>query len=207
MAPPSRDETSAAKSPAKASQPESPSEPSSPPAPPSQPLSPLFLATAPPPSDDPSTSSQLPPSSGLPGMDPTSPSDGADSPSGPRSTGKARLRELREMARAAVATAGGLAHQLLTRPDTPEREVGLYMPDKEDVEAIGDPLASLASRRMPEGAANPDAVDLVRVVLGLVGYAGKQIQKRAELTRQWLEQQVDPEEPDGQTGPDEVVVP
>lgn len=139
----------------------------------------LFQETTPPPeSPDLGTSSPLHPSSGALDASPSSPGAGG-SASAPRSTGKARLRELREMARAAVATAGGIAHRFLTREDSPEREVGLFVPDDDDVKAIGDPLASLASRRMPEGAGNPDTVDIVRAVLGLVTYATKQLEKKA----------------------------
>jgi hypothetical protein len=80
-----------------------------------------------------------------------------------------------------VNTAGGIAHSLLTRADTLEREAGLWLPDQDDVDTIADPLASLAARRAPEGSDNPDYTDLVRVVVGVAGYVVKQLRRRAEL--------------------------
>lgn len=112
--------------------------------------------------------------------------DGATA-SAPRSTGstpRRKVRELLPMTTAAVQTAGGMAHTLLTVEGTPERAVGLYLPDEDDVAAVAEPLAGLASRRMPEGAENPDVSDIVRLALGLVGYIAKQLQKRASVVRQ-----------------------
>lgn len=145
------------------------------------PSSPLFM-----PSQSPDMSTEDPGSWASPGADePASEPDPASS-SGPRSTGKgaaARLRELRKTAAAAVATAGGIAHQLLTREGSPEREVELWVPDDDDVEAISDPLAGLASRRMPAGAENPDITDLIRLAMGLAGYALKQRAKAMSIVR------------------------
>jgi hypothetical protein len=112
------------------------------------------------------------------------PGDGADSPatpSAPRSTGRAKLRAIKETVRQAVATATGAAHQLLTRDGTPEREAGLWLPDDDDLEAISDPLAGLASRRAPSGVDNPDVTDLVRLALGVAGYLIKQMNVRAQI--------------------------
>lgn len=104
---------------------------------------------------------------------PASADDAPASPSAPRST-KARLRALTETTRQGVRTAGGFLHMQLTRPETPERDFGLYLPDDDDVEAIAAPLASLASRRVPEGVANPDVTDLLQLVLGVASYVAKQ---------------------------------
>ncbi|MBM7510056.1 hypothetical protein JOE61_003870 [Nocardioides salarius] len=90
--------------------------------------------------------------------------------------------------RQAVATAGGAAHQFLTRDGTPERDAGLYLPDDDDLEAISDPLAGLASRRAPSGVENPDVTDLVRLVLGVVGYAVKQLNTRAAIATYYAEE-------------------
>lgn len=103
------------------------------------------------------------------------PDDGSDS-----SAPSNKKAVLRVTTRNAVKTIGGMAHRTLTQPNTAEREVGLFKPDGEDVKAIGDPLASLASRRAPEGADNPDVNDILQLVLGVVGYATKQRDKLVE---------------------------
>lgn len=157
--------------------------------------SPFFLPTTRPPIPEEHTTETGP---GWSESQPESPSSdaGAGSGSRPRST-RARLTELRKMTAAAVRTAGGLAHEFLTRDGTPEREVGMWLPDDDDVTAIGEPLAGLASRRMPEGAENPDLADAVALVLGVVAYVVKQ-RARAAQTRFWqpAEQSEDPEPTD-----------
>lgn len=157
------------------------------------PSSPFFLPTTRPPIPDEHTSETGPAWSENQHENPSSSDAGAGSGSRPRST-RARLTELRKMTAAAVRTAGGLAHELLTRDGTPEREVGMWLPDDDDVTAIGEPLAGLASRRMPEGAENPDLADAVALVLGVVAYVVKQ-RARAAQTRFWqpAEQPEDPE--------------
>lgn len=132
--------------------------------------------TSPPP--DPSWSSP---------SDPSSSELGADFGSGPRSTAEAaasgdwrkRRRELVPVMETAVRTVGGLAHATLTVEGTPERDAELYLPDSEDVEAISEPLAGLASRRLPAGPENPDVSDLIGLAVGLVGYVVKQLRKRS----------------------------
>lgn len=148
---------------------------------PSPPASPLFQATNPPPDD----TSPAPLSDPL--SEHLSPSEPDDASGSPRpstaSSSRARLRGLRESIKGAIATAGGLAHQLLTRENTPERDAGLYLPDDDDVKAISEPLAGLASRRLPEGATNPDVTDLIGLVVGLAGYAIKQQMMKAQLAK------------------------
>ena len=107
------------------------------------------------------------------------PSTDADAPR--LHTPKQRARALQPTTRAAVETAGGIAHTLLTVEGSPERDHGLFLPDEDDVEAISVPLAGLASRRAPDTVANPDVTDLIALAMGVVGYVVKQVQKRAYL--------------------------
>jgi len=157
--------------------------PSSPPPPPPSP-SLLFSSTPPP---DPMVLDSPPdlhPSWTTPDEHPSPRLDGdsgSDTPSTAKRSGRVKLRELRTLAREVVKTAGGLASQILTAPGTAERVYGLYLPDQDDVVAIGDPLASLASRRVPEGADNPDVSDLVRLAFGLLMYGVKQRDKAFQL--------------------------
>lgn len=129
--------------------------------------------------EDPSLSH---PSSDLPDESALSDRDDATA-SAPRSTGKAKARALLPASRQAVLTAGTVAHTVLTQPETLERAEGLFLPDDEDVEAIATPLASIAARRVPDAATNPDVNDGVALVLGLVNYVVKQLAKRAQLVR------------------------
>lgn len=135
-----------------------------------------------PPSPDPGPSSY---------SSPSDPSDelGPDFGSGPRSTAEAaasgdwrkRRRELKPVVATAVETAGGIANAVLTAEDSLERQADLYLPDPDDVEAIAEPLAGLASRRVPAGPENPDVADLIGLAFGLVGYVVKQLRKRAAI--------------------------
>lgn len=178
---PSGSSTSSARKPSQPQEaaPEATQDPTPSPPPPS----PLFLPASPPrlPLD------QSPLSSESPDESPSHVGDDPASASPPPSIGKAKLRELRDVARRAVETIGGVAHQLLTREDTPERQVALYVPDAEDVEAISEPLAGLASRRLPEGPENPDIADLIKLGVGLLGYALKQRIKRSQVARMYAE--------------------
>lgn len=81
----------------------------------------------------------------------------------------------------AVTAIGQVLHQVLTAEDSLEREAGLYVPDEDDVQAISDPIAGLASRRLPEGAGDPDAADLIALAIGVGGYVVKQLTLRAQL--------------------------
>lgn len=145
--------------------------------------SPLFSEATPPPPD----MSSPPPLSSETPSEPLSLGPVDATSSDPRSTGsrRNRKRELLKVAAAVVETVAGMAHQMLTADGTPEREAGLYLADDDDVKAISDPLAGLASRRMPEGAENPDVADLARLVLGVVGYVFKQRTKAERIRRMW----------------------
>lgn len=154
-------------------------------APEPEPLSPLFShSESPSPSPDPSYDSPSPSPSLDSGDDFGSArrsTDDLNKIPGLASTWRKRKRELLAPARAAVATAGGVAHTLLTADGTIERAEGLFLPDQDDVNAIAEPLAGLASRRVPEGVENPDVGDVIALVMGVVGYVVKQLGKRAAL--------------------------
>lgn len=153
------------------------------------PTSPLFSA---PRSPDTSTPDPTEPPSWTEADEPAAADQPApESPSAPRLSGRARLKALRGTIGQAVLTVGGIANQLLTRPNSPQREEGLWFPDEDDVEAIATPLASLASRRAPEGIANPDTVDLVALAAGVVGYFMKQRAHAADIADRYR-----PEVPD-----------
>lgn len=132
------------------------------------------LSETPPPSDDPGAYDQ--------------PNLEAGSLSEARSTGKkrgAKLRELRKVARAAVETVGGIAHQVLNARSPEGYAAGVWLPDDDDVDGISEPLASLASRRAPEAIDNPDATDLVALGMALVGYVMKSLARRAQVAQEY----------------------
>lgn len=81
----------------------------------------------------------------------------------------------------AVSAIGQVLHQVLTAEDSLERDALLYVPDEDDVQAISEPIAGLASRRLPEGAGDPDAADLIALAIGLGGYVVKQLTLRAQI--------------------------
>lgn len=100
----------------------------------------------------------------------------------------AKREEIKPHAEKAVNGVGELLNSRLTVPNSPERQVGLYLPDAEDVENIADPLAGLVSRRVPTGAGSPDVADLFNLAAGIVGWALKQRKLRRELRRALAEQ-------------------
>lgn len=124
-----------------------------------------------------------------PGADPGR--SGSSAPSTRRARAS-KKKELKEVARAAVETTGGIAHTLLCRESSAEAEAGLWLPDPEDVDNLSDPIAGLASRRVPEGVDNPDASDVVRLLMGLVGYVVKQLKLRSALRPQRSDDPTDP---------------
>jgi hypothetical protein len=124
-------------------------------------------------------------SSGSPD-EPLSHDPGDESGSDLRSTlsGKVTRRLKRSLlptARTMVTAVGAAVHQALTVDGSLERQHELYLPDEDDVEAIAEPLASLASRRLPEGAGDPDVEDLISLAFGVAGYVVKQLQLRAQI--------------------------
>ncbi len=143
---------------------------------------PLFQEGTPP-----DTSSLPHPSSETPTEHPSSDA-GAGSVSPPPSTSRRnRKRELLDVAKALVETVTGFAHEFLTAEGSLERQAGLYLADGDDVKAISDPLAGLGSRRMPEGAENPDVADMVRLALGTAVYVAKQVRTRTAIRRMYAD--------------------
>ena len=117
---------------------------------------------------------------------PESPDDTPSPASTPESDAEAvkvelfREEELQALARGGVAAAGEKAHDLFaTTPG--QQHVGLYLTDPTDQAQIGDPLASIAARHQGvAGKVNPDTKDLLSAMVGLFGYATKQINRRTE---------------------------
>jgi hypothetical protein len=85
---------------------------------------------------------------------------------------------LRDTFRNGVIIASHQAHSYLTRT-AGQIEAGLYLADEDDAANIGDPLARITARREGLGQVNPDTADLLAAMMGLAGYASKQIQKTA----------------------------
>jgi hypothetical protein len=95
----------------------------------------------------------------------------------------ARREEVLPHAETAVRGVGEVLHTRLTAPGSAEREVGLFLPDEEDVTNIAAPVAGLVSRRLPEGVASPDVADLIALAAGVAGWAVKQIRLRRRVRR------------------------
>lgn len=125
-----------------------------------------------------------------PGPSEASPSslDG-DPPSSPTSDPAGRpnpltRRAAKDTARAAVRTAGVMAHRTLatTRGKV---QAGLYLTDEEDEKAIGDPLGNLAHRHagVLGGAVSDDTADLMQAAFGVAGYFAKQMNAIAAARR------------------------
>lgn len=89
--------------------------------------------------------------------------------------------ELRKVAAAGVVTVTNFAHE--TFADEDGKAVGLYLADQEEVDTVADAAAGLISRRVPPGVGSPDATDIVRLALALVGYGARQFMLRRELRR------------------------
>jgi len=83
-----------------------------------------------------------------------------------------------EGGRALVLMAGAFAHQSLARSET-ARAAEMWTTDDDDAEAIGDPLAGMANRRLGAiaNASSPDAEDIIGAVVGIVTYGIKQYRK------------------------------
>lgn len=81
-----------------------------------------------------------------------------------------------------VLAAGTIAYRFLARDDI-AAEQGQYLVAEEEAEAIGDPLAKIASRHGGIGAAgNPDLVDAFAALLGLAFYTLRQLDNAAIIT-------------------------
>jgi hypothetical protein len=86
---------------------------------------------------------------------------------------------LRDMARNGIIIASHQVHTYVGSRTPGQRAVELYRADDEDAASIGDPLARIAGRRDGVGEMSPDTADLMAAMMGLAGYAAKQIQKNA----------------------------
>jgi hypothetical protein len=110
-----------------------------------------------------------------PDSDPTSsPASSADrSAAAPSPLGKAATRDA---ARQAVLIGSAMAHRALARTEA-QQAVGLYLADTDDASAIADPVAKIIGRRAGAAgaAANPDVADAISMMLGLAGFASKQV--------------------------------
>lgn len=111
------------------------------------------------------------------------PADPTSSPGSPTGNPLSRAAA-RQTARAAVLTAGGVAHRLLAQTEG-QRQVELYLADEEDAKSIGDPLGNIAHRHSGAigAAANPDVADGLQAMLGMFGYLSKQILATAQAKR------------------------
>lgn len=85
---------------------------------------------------------------------------------------------LKSTFRAGVIIASDQAHRFLARTQG-QLDTQLYLADDQDAANIGDPLAKIVARREGLGEVNPDTADLLSALMGLAGYATKQIQKQA----------------------------
>jgi hypothetical protein len=156
--------------------------------------------------ESPTTGSPESPSD-LPSSPSSSPSDplehDADSASAPLSTAEEqpapavspskRRRQLLPATKAAVETVTGAAHQFLTVEGSPERDHGLWLATEEEIAAIADPLAGLASRRMGEGPENPDLTDLIKLAIGVAAYGMRQLHVRSRLRSLFHREQTPPD--------------
>lgn len=93
-------------------------------------------------------------------------------------------RAAKDTARAAVRTAGVMAHRTLANTNG-KIQAGLYLTDEQDEQAIGDPLGNLAHRHAGAlgGAVSPDTADLMQAMFGVAGYFAKQMNNIAAARR------------------------
>lgn len=107
-----------------------------------------------------------------------------ENPDDTPSTGSSRVTSplaghgLRDTFRNGIIIAGHQAHTYLAKTQG-QIEAGLYLADEDDAAHIGDPLARIAQRREGIGQVSPDAADLMAAMMGLAGFASKQIQRQA----------------------------
>lgn len=85
---------------------------------------------------------------------------------------------LKHVVRNGIIIATDQAHRLLAKTEG-QLQTRLYAADDDDAAMIGDPLARIAARREGLGEVSPDTADLLAAMMGLAGYATKQIQKQA----------------------------
>lgn len=113
---------------------------------------------------------------------PDDPTSSAGSPAG--SPNPLTKRAARETARAAVRTAGVMAHRTLANTNG-KIKAGLYLTDDEDEKAVGDPLGNLAHRHagVLGKEVSEDTADLMQAMFGVAGYFAKQMNNIAAARR------------------------
>lgn len=156
------------------------------------PASPSDLPSLEPTSDDPWTSSP-PADEGSPSVsdEPSDePSEASAAPrtssrasSASRAANEATTRLVEGTMRGLVLQAGALANGYLAPPE--EAAHGLYLTDEDDAAAIGEPLAGIVARRVPDvpGAGNPDVADAIAAAVGLLVFGLKQLTLKLELRK------------------------
>lgn len=87
----------------------------------------------------------------------------------PAASVKIGKKSLAEIARGAVLTASLYVHQALARTE-PEQAEDVWVARDQDQAQIGDPLASIATRR-GANVLNPDVASLIESGIGLLAYA------------------------------------
>jgi len=89
---------------------------------------------------------------------------------------------LRQLLRDAVQTMGEALHLWLTTSQI-ERDMDLYIAEDDDKQHIGDPLASIARRRLGDNFASPDVADLIKAGIGVLAYAQKNVHRKITIWR------------------------
>ena len=85
---------------------------------------------------------------------------------------------LRDFFRNGVIIASNQAHTFVGSRTPGQRQVELFQADRDDAENIGDPLSRIAARRDGVGEMSPDSADLLAAMMGLAGYAAKQLERQ-----------------------------
>lgn len=118
---------------------------------------------------------------------PTSPDESPDETSSPASSAEGTAKPLSEKAlrltaRRGVLIASSMAHRVAARTEL-EKRAGLYIADDQDQELIGDPIASLLSRRgsITGGTVSPDLNDGIQLAMAVANYVGKQVSLATEI--------------------------
>ena len=65
-----------------------------------------------------------------------------------------------------------------------ERELGVWVPDEEDVADVSRPATNIVYRRLPDDAKGGDVIDLFALGLAVAAYLGKNLQRRAVVRTQ-----------------------
>lgn len=152
------------------------------------PMSTTSRLFAPIPSSSPSPEDSPPSQSQSPGPDalrsstdaPADPSSGLAEPSDTPSTGSG-VKLSKAGLRAALGTGFRQACRVLAGfvAIEQERELGVWVPDDEDVADVSRPATNIVYRRLPDDAKGGDVIDLFALGLAVAAYLGKNLQRRA----------------------------